>query len=344
MFKTHIFVTEPQKEYALIDSGDGMKLERYGDEKTGIKIARPDPQALWRKSLPEKEWKHVDAYFTDGKVSAGEKIKIERDGMNVGNSKHIVKGANAKYEAERGKWIILRPGLQDTWPIHFGDLNFNIRLTSFKHTGIFPEQHNNWLWCREIIKDAVRQNVNRDAGNAVDNTAKRPTVLNLFGYTGGASVSAALGGAEVTHVDASRSSITWANENAKSSNLEDAPIRWILDDALAFVHREARRGKKYDAIIMDPPAFGRGAKGEIWKIEEHFLELFEASLKILSDTPLFVVVNGYAAGYSSIAYDNNMQALVQKYGGEVESGELTLREEGPLHRLLPCGIVSRWKR
>lgn len=343
--KTHIFITEPQKEFALIDSGDGMKLERYGSKESGVTIARPDPQALWHKSLSEKEWKQVDAYFTDGKVSAGEKVKIERDEMNMGSAgKHAIKGANAKNEAERGKWIILRPTLPESWEINFGDLNFNIKLTSFKHTGIFPEQHNNWLWCREIIQDAVRKNKTSDTSSASSGALKKPTVLNLFGYTGGASISAALGGAEVTHVDASRSSVTWANENAKSSKLEDAPIRWILDDALAFVHREARREKKYDAIIMDPPAFGRGAKGEIWKIEDHFLELFDACLKILSDEPLFVVVNGYAAGYSSIAYENNLQTLVQRFGGTVESGELTLREEGPLGRLLPCGIVSRWKR
>ncbi|MCF7864881.1 MAG: class I SAM-dependent methyltransferase [Candidatus Pacebacteria bacterium] len=318
-----------------------MKLERYGDSKTGIKVARPDPQALWRKSLSEKEWKQVDAYFTDGKVSAGEQIKIEREGMNGADvsskdtSKNRVKGANAKNEAERGKWIITRPQLPESWNINFGDLNFNIKLTSFKHTGIFPEQHNNWLWCREIIKDAVRTK---------DASSPKPTVLNLFGYTGGATISAALGGAEVTHVDASRSSVTWANENAKASHLEDAPIRWILDDALAFVRRELRRGKKYDAIIMDPPAFGRGAKGEIWKIEDDFLDLFETCLQLLTDNPLFVVLNGYAAGYSSIAYENNMQSLVRKYAGTVESGELALREEGPAGRLLPCGIVSRWKK
>lgn len=365
--KTHIFITEPQKEFALIDSGDGMKLERYGDAKTGIKVARPDPQALWRKSLPEKEWRQADAYFTDGTVSAGEQVKIERSGVNGGGSagvgtngstvgaggkqadggKHKVKGANAKNEAERGKWIITRPQLPESWSINFGDLNLNIKLTSFKHTGIFPEQHNNWLWCREIIKDAVRARSTSSAGEkATDGSAvlSKPTVLNLFGYTGGATVSAALGGAEVTHVDASRSSVTWANENAKSSGLEEAPIRWMLDDALAFVRREVRRGKKYDAIIMDPPAFGRGAKGEIWKIEDDFLDLFETCLQLLSDDPLFVVLNGYAAGYSPIAYENNMQALIKRFGGVVESGELTLREEGPAARLLPCGIVSRWKR
>lgn len=329
--KPHIFITEPQKEYALIDSGDGMKLERYGK----VKIARPDPQALWRKSIPEKEWKQVDAYFTDGKNSAGDKVRMDREGINDGSTTAAKKGGQ---DSERGKWIMLRPKLPETWPINFGDLNFNIKLTSFKHTGIFPEQHNNWLWCRDVIKQAVASNKNAKGATS------KPTVLNLFGYTGGASISAALGGAEVTHVDASRSSVTWANENAASSNLQDAPIRWILDDALAFVRREVRRGKKYDAIIMDPPAFGRGAKGEIWKIEDHFLDLFETCLELLSDTPLFVVVNGYAAGYSAIAYENNLQALVKKFGGTIESGELALQEEGPLKRLLPCGIVSRWKR
>ncbi len=300
---TKILITVPQKEYALIDSGDGMKLERYGN----VVIARPDPQVLWRKSLPEKDWMKADAYFSkDSERTRGD-------------------------EEERGKWVISRPNLPEVWPISFGDLVMNIKLTPFKHTGLFPEQHNNWIWCRDLIKKKVDQ-------------GGKPTVLNLFGYTGGASLSAALGGADVTHVDASRVAITWANDNAKTSGLSEAPIRWMLDDAYAFVKREIRRGKKYDAIIMDPPAFGRGAKGEIWKIEEHFLPLFEDCLKLLSDTPLFVVLNGYAAGYSAIAYENNLKGLIERFGGEVESGELALQEEGPQKRLLPCGIVSRWKR
>lgn len=297
--KTHIFITEPQKEYALIDSGDGMKMERYGD----VKIVRPDPQALWRKKRPEKEWRQVDAYFSSDTE-----------------------------ESEKGKWVFTRPGLPEMWNISFGDLRMNIKLTPFKHTGIFPEQYVNWMWCKDVLeKNKTIQ-------------GRKPTVLNLFGYTGGATVSAALRGAEVTHVDASRSAITWANENAKSSGIEDAPIRWMLDDAFSFVKRELRRGKKYDAIIMDPPSFGRGAKGEIWKIENHFLELFEICVQLLSDTSLFFVVNGYAAGYSAIAYENNMRQLVEKYGGEIESGELAIREEGSNPRLLPCGIVSRWKK
>ncbi len=306
---SRIIKIDPQKEYALIDSGDGMKLERYGN----VKVVRPDPQALWRKSLSEKDWKNVDAYFT-----------------------------NDKDETEKGKWIFTRPNLEESWPIHFGDLVMNIKLTPFKHTGLFPEQIANWLWCRDLIKKRVENTASNRVSNTAQNTSSKPTVLNLFGYTGGASLSAALGGADVTHVDASRSAITWANENAKSSDLSEATIRWILDDAFAFVRREIRRGKKYDAIIMDPPAFGRGAKGEIWKIEEHFLEFFEDCLKLLSGTPLFVVVNGYAAGYSAIAYENNLRQLVEKFGGEIESGELAICEEGPKKRLLPCGIVSRW--
>lgn len=334
--KTHVLVTTPHKDYALIDSGDGMKLERYGD----VRVARPDPQALWRKSLPEKEWMKADAYFR--KETSKDSTSLKGAKKREGGDGDAARGE----ESERGKWVIARPNLPETWPIVFGDMTFTIKLTPFKHTGIFPEQHNNWLWCREIIKDAIKNTSTNGGGNkkSEDDTNKKPTVLNLFGYTGGASLSAALGGAEVTHVDASRGAVTWANENAAASSLKDAPIRWILDDAAAFVKREIRRGKKYDAIIMDPPAFGRGAKGEIWKIEDCFLPLFEDCVKLLSDTPLFVVLNGYAAGYSSIAYENNMKILVDTYGGSVESGELTLEEEGPQKRLLPCGIVSRWKR
>lgn len=318
----HIFTTKPQKEYELLDSGDGMKLERYGS----ITIVRPDPQALWRKSVHEKEWKNADAHFAKDK-----------------------KNSDIHSEEERGKWVISRPNLPETWPISFGDLTMNIKLTPFKHTGIFPEQLNNWLWCRDIIKDEVAQRKRipkefKEETSVVadDDLTNKPTVLNLFGYTGGASLSAALGGASVTHVDASRAAITWANENAKSSGLSESSIRWILDDAFGFVKREIRRGKKYDAIIMDPPSYGRGAKGEIWKIEDHFLDFFEDCLKLLSDTPLFVVVNGYAAGYSAIAYENNMKALIARFGGDLESGELTLTTQKG--QILPCGIVSRWKK
>ncbi len=321
-----ILTTPPQKDYALLDSGEGMKLERYGS----VKIARPDPQALWPKKLGDKEWRSVDAHFNAG----GSDSKTSRSSNS--NSR--------KDDDDKGKWIISRPGLNDVWPISFGDTVINIRLTPFKHTGLFPEQLNNWIWCKDVIKKYLDES-GKNGAHVNDEVKKhRPRILNLFGYTGGASVSAALAGAEVTHVDASRSSVSWAAENAKSSGLGEKDIRWILEDALSFVKREVRRGAKYDGIMMDPPAFGRGAKGEIWKIENSFLELFDNCLKILSDKPLFVVLNGYAAGYSAIAYENNLQQLVHRFGGTLESGELAIEEEGPNSRLLPCGIVSRWKK
>lgn len=316
--------TSTQKDYALLDSGDGLKLERYG----AVTIVRPDPQALWKKKLPESEWSNADARFnkTTGKVN---KDKDDNGGVSENSS------------TENGKWVVAKQGLSESWPIQFGDLTLKIELTPFKHTGLFPEQLNNWLWFREILEK------NKSADKVDGSEHARPKVLNLFGYTGGASLSAALAGAEVTHVDASRSAINWANENAKLSGLSEKPIRWILEDAVSFVKRELRRGSKYDAIIMDPPSFGRGTKGEVWKIEEHFMPLFEDCLALLSDKPLFFVLNGYAAGYSPIAYENNLVRLVEKFGGEVESGELAIEEAAHAaanpSRLLPCGIVSRWK-
>lgn len=213
----------------------------------------------------------------------------------------------------------------EPWVIDFGGLKLQIKLSPFKHTGLFPEQIVNWQWMEEVLRDK-----------------KNVKVLNLFGYTGGASLICAKAGAEVTHVDASKSAITWANENAKLSGLEEKPIRWILDDALAFVKKEVRRGAKYDAIVMDPPSFGRGAKGEVWKIEEGFLDLMNDCFKLLSENPLFFVLNGYSAGYSAIAYEENLKPLVDRFGGEVESGELAIRDSH--NHLLPCGIVARWKK
>jgi 23S rRNA (cytosine1962-C5)-methyltransferase len=165
----------------------------------------------------------------------------------------------------------------------------------------------------------------------------------LFAYTGGATVAAAFAGAEVCHVDGSKVALTWAKENAEISGLKDKPIRWILDDAAKFVQREIKRGKKYDAVIMDPPAFGHGPQGEMWKIEEDFLPFLNQCFEVLSDEPLFFLINGYASGYSAIAYKNNLEALVQKYGGTIEMGELTI-EESKHKRLLPAGIFARWCR
>jgi 23S rRNA (cytosine1962-C5)-methyltransferase len=259
--------------------------------------------------------------------------------------------SGSNYKLERyGKFVLSRPDPQALWPtdkkdwkfdaefkddwnktiepwsIDFGGLKLQIKLSPFKHTGLFPEQIVNWQWMEKLITES-----------------KQPVkVLNLFGYTGGASLICAKAGAEVTHVDASKSAITWANENASLSNLQDKPIRWILDDALEFVKKEIRRGNKYDAIVMDPPSFGRGAKGEVWKIEEGFLDLMDNCFKLLSDNPLFFVLNGYSAGYSAIAYEENLKPLQKKYGGSIESGELAIQDSNK--RLLPCGIVARWKK
>lgn len=288
MEKLNILITKPSDGYELIDSGEGEKLERFGD----VVLSRPDPQALWRKNLSDDEWSKANANFT-------------------------------RTEAV-GEWRI-KSGTPDKWQINFSNLKFNIKPTAFKHTGIFPEQSVNWDWMRELIKGK----------GDID-------VLNLFGYTGGATLACAQAGAKVVHVDGSKSAITWARENAEISGLADKPIRWILEDARVFVGREVKRGNKYDAIIMDPPAFGHGANKEIWKIDEHFISLVEDCFKLLKDKPLFFIINGYSAGYSSIAYANTMNHLVNKYGGSIEIGELAIEERGG-QRFLPCGIFARWR-
>ena len=223
-----------------------------------------------------------------------------------------------------GRWNFTKP-VPEKWSIRFGSLAFHIRPTAFKHTGIFPEQEPNWDWMRERIRGARRE----------------VSVLNLFGYTGGATLACAQAGAKVCHVDASKASIGWAKDNAALSGLADKPIRWILDDAKAFVKRELRRGNRYDAIVMDPPAFGRGPEGDVWQIEEDFVPLVDECKQLLSAAPLFFAINGYASGYSQLAYRYNLQELTQKHAGEIESGELAILESRG-GRLLPCGIFARW--
>ena len=204
-------------------------------------------------------------------------------------------------------------------------MSFFIKPTAFKHTGLFPEQEPNWQWIINNIK-----------------MAKRPvSVLNLFGYTGGAMLAALSAGAQVAHVDGSKSAITWAKENAVVSGLAGKPVRWILDDAREFVKREIRREVRYDGIVMDPPVFGHGPKKELWKIEDDFLGLMKICGEVLSKSPVFFLINGYSAGYSSIAYENNLSPLVEKFGGEIEKGELAI-EESETGRLLPAGIFARW--
>ena len=292
MSHSSIVITKPSNDYELLDSGEGEKLERFGD----VILSRPDPQALWRKNLGTEEWKKAHAIFS-------------REGQN-------------------SSWDIQK-GTPEKWNIEFGGLKFIIKPTAFKHTGLFPEQLANWEWMKRVIENSGR----------IDGGIE---VLNLFGYTGGATLVCAKAGAKVTHVDSSKSALNWATENAELSGLSTKPIRWILDDARIFVEREIKRNRKYDAVIMDPPAFGHGVNRELWKIEENFLALVENCLKILSDKPLFFLINGYSAGYSAVGYKNILLDLEKKFGGKIEIGELTIEESGS-GRLLPCGIFARWE-
>lgn len=213
-----------------------------------------------------------------------------------------------------------------SWNVHYGELTFNVKPMNFKHTGIFPEQAANWDFAMDMIR-----------------TAGRPiSVLNLFAYTGGATIACAKAGASVCHVDAAKGMVAWAKDNAHSSSLDSAPIRWIVDDCIKFVEREIRRGKKYDAIIMDPPSYGRGPGGEVWKLEDDLWDFVSLSAKLISDSPLFVIINSYTTGLSpSVLTYISESIFSRKYGGKSESAELGLpvTETG---LILPCGAACRW--
>lgn len=223
-----------------------------------------------------------------------------------------------------GEWEFFK--LPEEWTISYRELNFRLKPFSFKHTGLFPEQAVNWDWCSERI---------REAGRPVK-------VLNLFAYTGGATLAAASAGASVTHVDASKGMVTWAKENAAASHLENAPVRWLVDDCVKFVEREIRRGNKYDGIIMDPPSYGRGPKGEIWKIEESIYPFVELAAQLLSDDALFFLINSYTTGLQPAVLSYMLSAVIQKKcGGEVQSSEIGLPVSSN-GLVLPCGATGRW--
>ncbi len=226
-----------------------------------------------------------------------------------------------------GKWQYFTK-LPEKWEIHYRDLTFNIKPMGFKHTGLFPEQAVNWDWFSELIKNAGRP----------------VRALNLFAYTGGATVAALAAGAEVVHVDASKGMVTWAKENVVSSGLGDRPVRYIVDDVIKFVQREGRRKRQYDAIIMDPPSYGRGPSGEVWKIENELYPLIEECMKILSPDPLFFLINSYTTGLSAQILINILtMTMKRKYGGEAAADEIGL----PMSAnglILPCGISGRWKK
>lgn len=227
-----------------------------------------------------------------------------------------------------GSWQFINKNLPERWQIHYKDLTFNIKPMGFKHTGLFPEQAVNWDWFGELIKGAARP----------------IRVLNLFAYTGGATVAALSAGAEVVHVDASKGMVSWAKENVIASGLSDRPVRYIVDDVKKFVAREIRRGREYDAVIMDPPSYGRGPSGELWKIEDELYPLIADCKKLLSKKPLFFLINAYTTGLSATILKNTLQlAIAADLGGSVCADEIGLPMEDKDGMVLPCGISCRWQ-
>jgi 23S rRNA (cytosine1962-C5)-methyltransferase len=283
--------TEGWPDYALLDSGYGRKLERYGR----YRIVRPEEQAIWTPRRSSSEWDSADATF-----------------VGIGDD-----------EAD-GRWRYRKP-LGETWPMSFDGIGFLGRFTSFRHVGVFPEQVAHWDWLRDRIV-----------------AARRPAkVLNLFAYTGIASLVAAKAGAEVVHIDASKKAIGWARENQAVAGMETLPIRWICEDAVKFVEREQRRGNRYDGIILDPPKFGRGPKGEVWDIFAGLPPLLRASVSILADNPLFLILTAYSIRASFLSIHELAAECLAERGGTLESGELVIREEAS-GRGLSTSLFSRW--
>jgi 23S rRNA (cytosine1962-C5)-methyltransferase len=292
-----IITPESWKDYELIDTGDGEKLERFGS----YILRRPEPQAVWEKSLSEKEWEKAHAYFRREK--------------------------NLQKETEKGEWI-LKKGMPGQWFINYNWESLNIKmrlgLTAFKHVGIFPEQAENWNFIYKTIKEFKTPS---------------PRVLNLFAYTGGASLAAKAAGADVTHVDSVKQVINWSAENQQASNLDG--IRWIVEDALKFARREVKRGKTYNGIILDPPAYGRGPEGEKWILEENINELIKLCCQLLEKEKAFLIVNFYSMGFSAVIADS----LIKTHFSQVstsEYGELCVQEQSG--KKLPLGVFLRFVR
>lgn len=287
-----ILVPPDWQDYELIDSGNGKKLERFGD----YRLVRPETQALWPPALPAEAWQQADAIF-------------QREHKDDGP----------------GTWVQRRP-LPEQWELHYDTLRFWARLTPFRHTGIFPENSAHWEWMRQQLA-----------------LVKQPAVLVLFGYTGLPTLVAAQAGATVCHVDASRPATRWAQANQELSGLSERPVRWIVDDVIKFVNREIRRGSRYSMVIMDPPIFGRGPKGEIWRLGEALQSLVMRCADLLSEEPVGLLINAYATNISPITLSNVLRAAMQKFGGEILAGELALVDRSAA-RPLPTALYARWSR
>ena len=286
-----MWIADQWKDYEVIDTSGGEKLERWGK----YTLVRPDPQVIWNTPRTDRRWRSYD-------------------------------GRYARSASGGGKWSENR--LPEHWQVGYGGLTFQVKPMNFKHTGIFPEQAVNWDFEMEKIRGAGRH----------------VSVLNLFAYTGGATLAAAAAGASVCHVDAARGMVAWARENAKASGLAEAPIRWIVDDCAKFVEREIKRGRRYDAIIMDPPSYGRGPSGEIWKLEKDLYPFLELVVGVLSEDPLFVLINSYTTGLAPSVLGYLLGTLVsKKYGGQIACDELGLPVTASGLNL-PCGSTGRWFR
>ena len=282
--------TADWKDYSVIATGDGYKLERWG----AVTLLRPDPQVIWKSSLDMENYKGLSAKY----------LRSETGG---------------------GKWLY-KGEMPSEWVIGYKDLKFKIKPMGFKHTGLFPEQAVNWDLMTELIKSAGRE----------------ISVLNLFAYTGGATVACAKAGAKVCHVDSAKAMVERAGENVRLSGLKEAQVRYIIDDCIKFVGREIRRGRKYDAVIMDPPSYGRGPNGEMWKLESELFPFVELCEKVLSDKPLFFLINSYTTGLQPQVMKNILEiAVARKRGGKPDAYEVGLKteEQGVI---LPCGNSGIW--
>lgn len=284
-------VTRAWPDYALLDSGGGRKLERYGR----YTVVRPEPQCFWQLRDP-------------GAFDAADAVFDPQD------------------EDDDGRWRFAGSPV-DTFPLSWRDVRFTSRFTPFRHLAFFPEQAANWEWLDHRLR-----------------TLRKPKVLNLFGYTGVATLACAAAGAEVTHVDASKKSVAWARENAELSGLADRPIRWIVEDARKYVAREVRRGSKYDGIILDPPKYGRGPTGEVWRLFEDLPGLVRDCAALLSDDADFLLLNAYAARISGLSLAHIMAEATADRGGRIDWGELALAEDGADGRAIGLSFFSRWSR
>ena len=319
----HTLIGEPWPDYALLDSGAGRKLERYGPHR----FVRPEPQALWQPATTD--WQ-ADGEFIPGSDEEG-----------------------------GGRWVFNRPVPRDGWPLGWDDVRFTAQTTPFRHLGFFPDMAPVWTWMREQLPSAgklpshnylpsrsreghpdlpSRSREGLGEGMSADSP---PDILNLFGYTGVGSLALAARGARVTHVDASKKSVDAARANARLSGLADAPIRWLVDDAAKFTAREVRRGRRYDGILLDPPKFGRGPEGEVWRLEEHLPALIANCRALLDAESRFLFLTVYAVRMSALAIGEMLAQACTGLPGTVEAGELGVREEAR-GLVLPTAIWARY--